>query len=614
MKITLSKKTLLFLMMATPAIGVHAQDSETAEKGDLDTLVVSKVVRWSKDAGSGTLEQSYQSIENPYGSGKSSGAGGSGIGSLIGAESDVVKSDTLVLTRVDDNDVQSITADTVYFRGSLDQYSQQFHDSIFVTRFTHTLHTGEPSSDVNYLRLNLQMSGTLKIYARSLNSTATDRNIKVTQNGRVILDSVVSDDQVSTEQVDLGFFGDTGIASLLNLGGDPGYYNYNLATPQTDGEKTEVNVFPILSVRAATGDLLIEYPAGTVTIYGVEIVKIVGEEDVKPALLVYPGRDGILRNDVETDFLTTAYSREPQPAIGFGESYTETENNIELFVPGNFKKGDVFRITGVYSSENEKNVKLNVFAIENGQPVVVATTNPLINAMSSKVAPVEEVFVLTRDYDRLFIGRDNTTTGTVAYLTALRVEGERTLEEFEAYEALKAEFEAEATAREDLIPLQEEVDALTIPEEVANCNYTSVKNAVATAEDAIAAAKQAVQDVSDIIDAGDISTTNKQALEDAFEAAKQAIADAKQAIADANQAYEDAMNREVVPGDITGTGEVTSDDFDKFAQQLIDGTLPQEGDEDFERYDANSDGYVDIADLQAILNLSMGLNADGTTM
>ena len=609
------KKTFLFLMMMAAAIGVQAQSSNSdTEKGDLDTLVISKVVRWSKDAGSGTLEQSYQSIENPYGSGKSSGAEGSGIGSLIGMGSDVVKSDTLVLTRVDDNDVQSITADTVYFRGSLDQYSEQFRDSIFVTRFTHTLHTGEPSSDVNYLKLNLQMSGTLKIYARSLNSTATDRNIKVTQNGRVISDSVVSDDQVSTEQVDLGFFGDTGIASILNMGGDTGYYNYNLATPQTDGEKSEVNVFPILSVRATTGDLTIEYPAGTVTIYGVEIVKIVGEEDVKPALLVYPGRDGILRNDVETDFLSTAYSKEPQPAIGFDAAYTEIENNIELFVPGNFKKGDIFRITGVYYSENEKNVKLNVFAIENGQPVVVATTNPLINAMSSKVAPEEEVFVLTRDYDRLFIGRDNTTTGTVAYLTALRVEGDRTLEEFEAYEALKAEFEAEVTAREDLIPLQEEVDALAIPEEVANCNYTSVKTAVATAEDAIAAAKQAVQDVSDIIDAGDVSTTNKQALEDAFEAAKQAIADAKQAIADANQAYEDAMNREVIPGDITGTGEVTSVDFDTFAQQLIDGTLPQEGDEDFERYDANCDGNVDIADLQAILNLSMGLNADGTTM
>lgn len=122
-----------------------------------------------------------------------------------------------------------------------------------------------------------------------------------------------------------------------------------------------------------------------------------------------------------------------------------------------------------------------------------------------------------------------------------------------------------------------------------------------------------MQNVSDIIEAGDIATTNKEALEEAFEAAKQAIADAKQAIADAVDAYNNAVNAEVIPGDITATGEVTSDDFDKFAQQLIDGTLPQEGDEEFERYDANGDGYVDISDLQAILNLSMGLNADGST-
>ena len=233
--------------------------------------------------------------------------------------------------------------------------------------------------------------------------------------------------------------------------------------------------------------------------------------------------------------------------------------------------------------------------------------------MSSSEAPAEEVFVLTRDYDRLFIGRDKTTTGTVAYLTALRVEGERTAEEIEAYEAIKEEFEAVQTAREDLIPLKEELSTLSIPEDVAACNYASVKAAVAAAEQAIADAQNAVQNVEDIIDAGNISTTNKEALEEAFAAARQAIADAKQAIADATQAYNDAMNAQAIPGDITGTGEVTSEDFDQFAQELINGTLPQEGDEDFERYDANGDGYVDISDLQAILNLSMGLNADGST-
>ena len=54
-------------MMMAAAIGVQAQSSNSdTEKGDLDTLVISKVVRWSKDAGSGTLEQSYQSIENRF--------------------------------------------------------------------------------------------------------------------------------------------------------------------------------------------------------------------------------------------------------------------------------------------------------------------------------------------------------------------------------------------------------------------------------------------------------------------------------------------------------------------------------------------------------------------
>lgn len=605
------KKTFLFLMMMASVIGVNAQSSSSeSEKGDLDTLVISKVVRWCEDAGSGNLEQSYKSIENPYGKDASSGASDP-LSSLIGSGGDQVVSDTLVMNRTDNNNVQSIASDTVYFRGAVDPFSRQFRDSVFVTRFTHMLHTGEPSSDQNYLTLNLQMSGTLKIYARSLNASATDRTIKVTQNGRVILESVVADNQVSTDQVDLGFFKGSGTSDFL--GGDEGYYNFNLTTPQTDGDKTEVNVYPVLSVRVAAGDVQIEFPVGTVKIYGIEIVKIVGEEDVQPALLVYPGRDGILRNGVETDFLSTAYSDDPVPSIGFGAAYTETDNNIELFVPGKFKKGDVFRVTGVYYSENAKTAKLNVFTVEDGRLIVVATTNPLINAMSSSEAPVEEVFKLTRDYDRLFIGRDKTTTGTVAYLTALRVEGNRTTEEFEEYEALKAEFEAEATAREDLIPLQEEVDKLKVPEDVAACNYSSVKAATAEAEDAIAAAKQAVQNVSDIIEAGDIATTNKEALEEAFEAAKQALADAKQAIADAVDAYNNAVNAEVIPGDITATGEVTSDDFDKFAQQLIDGTLPQEGDEEFERYDANGDGYVDISDLQAILNLSMGLNADGST-
>ena len=603
----MKKKLLIcFALMMASAVSVFAQESEQ-EQTEVDSLVISKVVRFAKD-----LADTYQSIQNPYGTSASNGVSSSGLGG--GDSAEPVTSDTLVVTRVDNNSTHSIvSADTVFFRHAADPYHPTLKDSVFVTRFTRSLQTGEPSSDTNYLKLDLKMSGTLKIYARPVGNY-NDRTIRVTQYGQTLLEDIVSDEKTGTESVDLDFFGQSMAIGGVNIDmGENGKFNYNLTNPQSNKTMADVDVYPVLSVRVAEGEAVIEYPVGTMKIYGVEIIQTPGSENVKPALLVYPGKDGIIKNGVENDFLNTSYDSEAVPAIGFSAAYTENSNNIEMFVPGQFKKGDVIRITGVYYSDNEKEAKLSVFTVENGNLALVAPTELLINAKTSRTAPVEEVFTLTRDYERLFIGRNDNTTGTTVYLTALRVEGNRTAEELEAFAAMKEEFEAERTAREDLIPLQEEVDALAIPEEVTTSNYSSVKKAVAEAEAAIADAKNAVQNVSDIIDAGDISTTNKTKLEEAFDAAKQAIADAKQAIADAKQAYEDAKNAQVLPGDITGTGEVTSEDFDNFAQQLIDGTLPEEGDENFERYDANGDGYVDISDLQAILNLSMGLNADGSS-
>ena len=69
----------------------------------------------------------------------------------------------------------------------------------------------------------------------------------------------------------------------------------------------------------------------------------------------------------------------------------------------------------------------------------------------------------------------------------------------------------------------------------------------------------------------------------------------------------------VVPGDITGTGVVSDDDFDKFVEDLLSGNVPATGDAAFASYDANSDGFIDVADLQAIMNMTMGLNPDGST-
>lgn len=72
------------------------------------------------------------------------------------------------------------------------------------------------------------------------------------------------------------------------------------------------------------------------------------------------------------------------------------------------------------------------------------------------------------------------------------------------------------------------------------------------------------------------------------------------------------VNTQVIPGDITGTGEVTADDVEVFITDLLNGDLPEPTDPDYEKYDANGDGMVDIADAQAILNISLGLNWDGS--
>lgn len=68
----------------------------------------------------------------------------------------------------------------------------------------------------------------------------------------------------------------------------------------------------------------------------------------------------------------------------------------------------------------------------------------------------------------------------------------------------------------------------------------------------------------------------------------------------------------VVPGDVTGTGSVDDADFDKFVEDFLNDNLPSAGDANFAAYDANGDGKINIADVQAIFNLSMGLNVDGT--
>jgi 23S rRNA U2552 (ribose-2'-O)-methylase RlmE/FtsJ len=99
---------------------------------------------------------------------------------------------------------------------------------------------------------------------------------------------------------------------------------------------------------------------------------------------------------------------------------------------------------------------------------------------------------------------------------------------------------------------------------------------------------------------GDLATIKKYS--DALDEAKRIIA----------EEILEPVEPEVIPGDITGTGEVGDDDFDQFVEDLLAGNVPAPGDANFAAYDANGDGKINIGDLQAIFNLSMGLNPDGS--
>lgn len=68
---------------------------------------------------------------------------------------------------------------------------------------------------------------------------------------------------------------------------------------------------------------------------------------------------------------------------------------------------------------------------------------------------------------------------------------------------------------------------------------------------------------------------------------------------------------EIIPGDLTGKGEVKDEDVDKFLADFSSGNVPEPGDEAFVRYDANGDGVINVADLVAIYNLSQGLDIHG---
>ena len=126
----------------------------------------------------------------------------------------------LVLAVVDTDGKMAVDANSQYF-GTADSYQ----------KFDKRLKSGGKSSSKNNLTLTLPSDGTLKVYARTGSSSATDRNVILTQDGTELINKIV----LESEAVTVGMVGD-------------------------DGNAKDTKVFPVISVPVKKGDVAITYP------------------------------------------------------------------------------------------------------------------------------------------------------------------------------------------------------------------------------------------------------------------------------------------------------------------------------------------------------------------
>lgn len=141
--------------------------------------------------------------------------------------------DGLVLKVVDTDGKMAVDANSQYF-GTAESYEN----------FSYRLKSGGKSLTKNNLTLTVPSDGTLKVYVRTGSSSATDRNVVLTQNGTELVNKILLESEA-------------------------------VSVPMTDdkGETKDTNVFPVISVPVKQGDVAITYPINSVNFYGFELVK-----------------------------------------------------------------------------------------------------------------------------------------------------------------------------------------------------------------------------------------------------------------------------------------------------------------------------------------------------
>ena len=149
-----------------------------------------------------------------------------------GSVPETFSADGLELKVVDKDGKMEVDANSQYF-GTAESYKN----------FSFRLKSGGKSLTKNNLILTVPSDGTLKVYVRTGSSSATDRNVVLTQNETELVNKILLESEA-------------------------------VSVPMTvDNVTKDTKVFPVISVPVKQGDVAITYPVNSVNFYGFELVK-----------------------------------------------------------------------------------------------------------------------------------------------------------------------------------------------------------------------------------------------------------------------------------------------------------------------------------------------------
>ena len=142
---------------------------------------------------------------------------------------------------------------------SIDASNSRFGTIDDYTMFSYRLKTSGSSSKSQYLTLSIPQNGLLRIFARTANNSATDRNVVLTQDEKEIYNNVVSE-EAAIEKIEIN-----GV-----------------------GEVDTVKIYPVIEVPVQTGIVEIGYPVGGINIYGFQLVPNESDETVEKVSMSSP--------------------------------------------------------------------------------------------------------------------------------------------------------------------------------------------------------------------------------------------------------------------------------------------------------------------------------------